>query len=116
MKDIDTYIKTFPKEVQEKLNCIRSLLHQIVPEASEIISYGMPTFKLNGNLVHFAAYKNHIGLYPTPSAILKFEKELSIYNYSKGAVQFPIEKPLPVDLIEKMVRFRVAEQLQKKKK
>ncbi|MCB0460508.1 MAG: DUF1801 domain-containing protein [Flavobacteriaceae bacterium] len=116
MKDIDTYIQTFPKEVQEKLNCIRNLLHQIVPEASETISYGMPTFKLNGNLVHFAAYKNHIGFYPTPSAILKFEKELAIYNHSKGAVQFPIDKPLPIDLIEKMVRFRVKEQLQKKKK
>ncbi|MEZ4841166.1 MAG: hypothetical protein R2821_06530 [Flavobacteriaceae bacterium] len=85
-------------------------------EASETIELWNPNFKLNGNLVHFAAYKNHIGFYPTPSAILKFKKELAIYNYSKGAIQFPIDRPLPIDLIEKMVRFRVVKQLQKKKK
>lgn len=109
-KNIDEYIKTFPSGVQDKLQQIRNLVHKLAPTAIETISYGMPTFKLNGkNLVHFAGYKNHIGFYPTPSALTAFEKELSIYKTSKGTAQFSINEALPLKLIEKMVKFRVEE-------
>lgn len=105
---VDQYIKQFPKDVQVILEGLRSKIKQLAPEAVEVISYGMPTFKLNGkNLVHFAAYKNHIGFYPTPSPIEAFQKELSGYKTSKGAIQFPIDKPLPMDLIERLVKNRV---------
>ena len=90
-KNIDDYIATFPKNVQHTLRELRSVIKESAPEAEETISYGMPTFKLNGNLVHFAAYEKHIGFYPTPSAILAFKEELSIYKQSKGGVQFPID-------------------------
>ena len=89
-------------------------IREAAPEAREAISYRMPTFKLNGNLVHFAAFKNHIGFYPTPSGIEQFKKELSLYKWAKGSVQFPLDKPIPFDLVKKIVIFRVKENLQKK--
>jgi uncharacterized protein YdhG (YjbR/CyaY superfamily) len=107
--NIDEYIAQFPEEVQRKLQELRQTIRIAAPHAKESISYQMPTFKLKGNLVHFAAYKNHIGLYPAPSGIEKFKKELSVYKGAKGSVQFPIDKPLPLKLIEKIVRFRVKE-------
>ncbi len=110
---IKDYIAQFPRDVQEKLNSIRKMIFQIVPEAEETISYQMPTYKLNGNLFHYAAYKNHIGFYPTPSAVEKFEKELTEYKHAKGSIQFPLDKPLPMELIERIMRFRVAENTQK---
>ena len=106
---IDEYILQFPPHVQEILQMLRNVIKESAPDAKEKISYGMPTFVLQGNLVHFAAYKNHIGFYPTPSGIETFKHELSGYKSSKGAVQFPIEKPLPFDLISQIVKFRVAE-------
>jgi uncharacterized protein YdhG (YjbR/CyaY superfamily) len=106
---IDNYISIFPSKTQTKLKQIRKTIKEIVPEATEKINYGMPTFYLNGNLVHFAAYKKHIGFYPTPSGIKKFEKQISKYKYSKGAVQFPLDKNLPIALIKKIVKFRIKE-------
>ncbi|MGZ5502583.1 MAG: iron chaperone [Halobacteriota archaeon] len=112
-KNIDDYIATFPKNVQHTLRELRSVIKESAPEAEETISYGMPTFKLNGNLVHFAAYEKHIGFYPTPSAILAFKEKLSIYKQSKGAVQFPIDGPIPLDIVREIVRFRIKENLTK---
>jgi uncharacterized protein YdhG (YjbR/CyaY superfamily) len=106
---IDEYILKFPDEVQEILNTLRNVIKESAPEAEEKISYQMPTFVLNGNLVHFAAYKNHIGFYPTPSGIEEFKNELSEYKGAKGSIQFPIEKPLPYELISKIVKYRVVE-------
>ncbi|MGD0794266.1 MAG: DUF1801 domain-containing protein [Dehalococcoidales bacterium] len=111
---IDEYINTFPGDVQRILEKMRHTIRTAAPEAIEAISYQMPTYKLNGNLVHFAAFKNHIGFYPTPSGIEAFKNELSPYKGSKGAVQFPIEKPIPYDLVKKIVLFRVKENLEKK--
>ncbi|MBA2421832.1 MAG: DUF1801 domain-containing protein, partial [Chitinophagales bacterium] len=91
----------------------RVIIRKAAPKAEETINYAMPTFTLNGNLVHFAAYKNHIGFYPTPSGIDAFKKELSLYKGAKGSVQFPIDKPLPWALITKIVKFRVKENLEK---
>jgi uncharacterized protein YdhG (YjbR/CyaY superfamily) len=113
-KNIDEYIAKFPIEVQEKLQKIRKIVRDAAPEATEKISYQMPTFYLYGNLVHFAAYKKHIGFYPTPSGITSFDEELAPYKRAKGSVIFPLDKPIPYDLIDKIVRFRVAENLQKK--
>ncbi len=113
---IDEYIATFPKETQEILNEVRAAIKESAPEAEEKISYQMPTFFLNGNLVHFAAYKNHIGFYPTPSGIEAFKKELSKYEGAKGSVQFPIDKPMPLKLISRIVKYRVAENLKKTRK
>ena len=110
-KNIDDYIATFPKNVQRKLKELRNAIKESAPEAEEAISYGMPAFKLNGNLVWFAAYKKHIGFYPTHSGILAFEAKLSIYKHSKGAVQFPIDDPIPLDIVRGIVRFRVKENL-----
>lgn len=114
-KTIDEYIREFPKDVQGILEKLRREIKKTTPEATEAISYGIPTFKLNGNLVHFAAFKNHIGFYPTPSAIVAFKKELSRYKTSKGAIQFPIDEPMPLPLIGRMVKFRVKENLNKGK-
>lgn len=112
---ITSYIKTFPKDIQVILEKIRSTIQTAAPEAEEAISYGMPTFKLNGkNLVHFAAWKSHIGFYATPSGNTAFKKELSVYKGAKGSVQFPLDEPMPYDLIKKIVLFRVKE-VQKKK-
>lgn len=112
-KTIDEYIANFPEDVQEILQEIRSVIRTAAPGVEEAISYQMPTFKLKGNLVHFAAYKNHIGFYPVPTGIEAFKEKLSVYKGGKGSVQFPINQPLPLELIEKIVRFRVAENLEK---
>jgi uncharacterized protein YdhG (YjbR/CyaY superfamily) len=114
-KTIDEYIKKFPEDVQNILENMRKTIHDAAPDAEETISYQIPTFKLNGNLVHFAAYKNHIGFYPAPSGIEAYKKELSMYKGAKGSVQFPIDKPVPYDLVRKIVLFRVQENLTKKK-
>lgn len=106
---IDEFIAQFPSDVQAILQELRRVIHETAPGATEAISYGIPTFKLQGNLVHFSAYKSHIGFYPTSSGIEKFKDQLSEYNLSRGTVRFPIEKPLPYDLIRKIVSFRVAE-------
>ncbi len=104
---IDDYIKSFPVDVQKKLESIRRLVKKLAPEAQEKISYQIPTFYLNGNLVHFAAFKNHIGFYPTPRGVSAFQKELSRYKNGKGSVQFPMDEPLPLDLIKRIVQFRL---------
>ncbi|MHC1757698.1 MAG: iron chaperone [Methanosarcina sp.] len=109
INNIDEYIAIFPKNVRDILEELRKVIRESAPEAEETISYGMPTFKLNGNLVHFAAHKNHIGFYPTPSAIVAFKKELSSYKQAKGSVQFPINEPIPFDIVKKIVEFRVKE-------
>lgn len=113
---INEYIQSFPKEIQKILNELRTVIKTIAPEAIEKISYQMPTFYLNGNLVHFAAFKNHIGFYPTSSGISAFQDELKEYKSAKGSVQFPIDKPLPTDLIKRIVKYRVKENTQKPKK
>ncbi len=113
IETIDEYIAGFPENVQIILGKMRQVIQESVPEAEETISYGMPTFKLKGNLVHFAAYKKHIGFYPTPSGIENFKEELSPYKSSKGAVQFPLDKPIPLDLLRKIVIFRVQENMKK---
>ena len=110
---IDGYIKTFPADIQSILEKMRHTIRKAAPEAVEAISYQIPTFKLNGNLVHFAAFKKHIGFYPTSSGIKAFKKELSPYKGAKGSVQFPIDKPIPYNLVKKIVRFRVKETLKK---
>lgn len=112
-KTIDEYIDSFPKDVQKKLKEIRRLVKKQSPLAQEKISYQMPTFVLNGNLLHFAAYSKHIGFYPTPSGIKAFSKELSKYKNSKGAVQFPITEELPIKLIKKIIKYRVKENSKK---
>ncbi len=110
---IENYISAFPKETQKILQQVRSAIRKAAPAAEETINYGIPTFTLNGNLVHFAGYENHIGFYPTPSAIEAFKKELSIYKGAKGSVQFPIDKPMPLALITKIVKYRVKESMEK---
>ena len=112
-KNIDEYIAGFPKDVQEILEKIRMTIRKAAPEAQETIKYQMPTFTLKGNLVHFAAFKNHIGLYPAPTGIEEFKKELSVYKSGKGSVRFPLDKPIPFDLISKIVKFRVKENLER---
>lgn len=114
-KDIDEYIAGFPKEVQDILQQVRATIKKAAPAAEEKISYAIPTFFLQGNLVHFAAFKNHIGFYPTPSGIEEFEKDLSIYKRAKGSVQFPLDKPMPLNLISRMVKFRIKKNLEKAK-
>jgi uncharacterized protein YdhG (YjbR/CyaY superfamily) len=114
-KTIDEYIATFPKEIQERLTKIRETIKELAPDATETIKYQMPTFVLKKNLVHFAGYKNHIGFYPVPTGIEAFKKELSEYPTSKGAVQFPHDKPIPYALIKKIVKFRVKENISKYK-
>ena len=106
---IDAYIAAFPDDVQAILQHIRRTIHEIAPEATEAIAYGMPTFRLHGNLVHFAAFKNHIGFYPVPSGMAAFQEELSAYKQGKGSARFPLDKPIPYDLIQRIVRFRVEE-------
>jgi uncharacterized protein YdhG (YjbR/CyaY superfamily) len=110
-KNIDEYIAGFPVDIQEKLQKIRMTIREAAPEAEEKISYQMPTFYLKGNLVHFAAFKEHIGFYPTPTGTEKFQKELSAYKVSKGTARFPLDKPIPFDLITEIVKFRVQENL-----
>lgn len=106
---IDYYIASFEKEVQEKLEKIRSLLHEVIPDGKEKISYGIPTIYIDRHIIHFAAFKNHIGLYPGPQAIDFFAEQLTSYHCSKGAVQFPFEKELPVALIKKIAKYCVTQ-------
>ncbi len=106
-KDIDEYIKSFPKEIQEIMQKLRNTIIKAAPKATEKISYAMPAFYQDGNLVYFAAYKNHIGFYPTSKPIAVFKNKLTKYKTSKGAIQFPIDKPLPLELITQIVKFRV---------
>jgi uncharacterized protein YdhG (YjbR/CyaY superfamily) len=107
---IDEYIQSFPKEIQIILRKIRAIIKKSAPKAEETISYSIPTFDMNGNhLVHFAGFKKHIGFFPTPSAIIAFKKNLADYKTSKGTIQFSLDKPIPYDLIEKIVKFRVNE-------
>jgi uncharacterized protein YdhG (YjbR/CyaY superfamily) len=113
--NIDEYISIFPQEIQKILEQLRETIRKAAPEAKETINYGMPTFVLKGNLVHFAAFKNHIGFYPTPSGINAFRKELSAFEGAKGSVKFPIEKPLPLGLIANIVKYRVKENMDKGK-
>ena len=111
--NIDEYIASFPEKTRELLEQFRATIRKAAPEAGETINYGMPTFTLKGNLVHFAAFKNHIGFYPTSSGIEAFKKDLSAYAGAKGSVQFPIDKPIPFELISKIVKFRVKESIEK---
>jgi uncharacterized protein YdhG (YjbR/CyaY superfamily) len=113
-KTMDEYIAEFPKEVRDVLEELRRVIRESAPQAQEAMRYGIPTFRLNGNLVHFAAFKNHIGFYPTPSAINAFHTELSSYKLAKGTVQFPTGEPIPFDLVRKIVRYRVKENTEKK--
>lgn len=108
MNEVDVYIKSFPEEVQEQLTLIRNLIRELAPQATERICMRMPTYDLNGKwLVHFAAFKNHIGFYPQPEGIATFKDQLTGYKTSKGSVQFPLSKPLPLELIREIVKFRV---------
>jgi uncharacterized protein YdhG (YjbR/CyaY superfamily) len=110
---IDEYIATFPPEIQAILQEVRATIKAAAPDAREKISYQMPTFDLKGNLVHFAAFKNHIGFYPTPSATVAFKDELARYEAGKGSIRFPIDQPMPLELISKIVKARVEENLKK---
>jgi uncharacterized protein YdhG (YjbR/CyaY superfamily) len=113
---IDEYIASFPKDIQAILEQIRATIRNAAPDAEEAINYQIPTFTLHGNLVHFAAFKKHIGFYPAPSGIEKFKNELSAYEGAKGSVKFRLDKPIPYELISKIVAFRVQENLEKAKR
>ena len=106
-RNIDEYIASFPGEVQERLQKMRAAIRKAAPDAEEAIKYGMPTFVWKRNLIHFAAYKNHIGLYPGPKAIESFRDQLSKYNLAKGTIQFPLDKPVPSGLITKITKFNL---------
>jgi uncharacterized protein YdhG (YjbR/CyaY superfamily) len=113
-KNIDEYIAGFPHDVQEILEKIRTTIRKAAPEAEETISYQMPTFTLKGKyLIYFAAYKKHVGLYPAPRGNAEFNEELSVYKAGKGTVRFPLDKPIPFDLISKIVKFRAKENLER---
>lgn len=111
--NFEEYARNFPEDVQLLLETVRSTIKAAAPDAEEIISYDMPAFKYKGMLVYFAAYKKHIGFYPMPSAIEAFKDELSIYKGAKGSVQFPLNKPLPLELIAKITSYRLKENLKK---
>ena len=115
-RDIDTYIAHYPKGVQLLLQKMRTTIKKAAPTAQEAISYGIPTYKLNGNLVHFGAFKDHVSFFPTSSGTAAFKEEISKYKVAKGTIQFPLDKPLPLGLITKIVRFRVKENLKKVRK
>lgn len=112
--NVDEYISLFPENIQKKLEEIRQTIKESLPESAEIISYNMPAYKMKSVLVYFAANKNHIGFYPTPSGIEKFKSEFGDLKWSKGAVQFPIEKELPLNLIKRICKFRLEEDKLKK--
>lgn len=117
MEKVDAYIKAFPNEVQKIMEHIRAIIKEKAPGVVESIGYGMPAYKTNGKpLVYFAGFKNHIGLYATPTGHAAFKDELSEYKQGKGSVQFPLDKPIPFDLIGRIVEFRVQENLAKAKK
>jgi uncharacterized protein YdhG (YjbR/CyaY superfamily) len=111
---IDTYIAGFPADVQERLQAMRRAIHEAAPEATEAMAYGIPTFRLGENLVHFGGFAHHIGFYPTPPAMTAFHDRLAVYKSAKGSVQFPHDQPLPLELVADITRFRVAEVLKKK--
>jgi len=111
IESIDEYILQYPPEIQEKLQNLRNIIKELAPNAKESMSWQMPTFILHGNLVHFAVHKNHIGFYPAPSGVEAFKDELTEYKCSKGAIQFPLNKPIPYELVSKIVKFRVAENI-----
>lgn len=115
-KNFDDYLGGFPKDAQQRLQKMRLTIKKAAPQAKEKISYGIPAFTLNGMLVWFAAFKNHVGFYPRTSAIAAFKKKLSAYKGAKGSVQFPFDKPLPLGLVSRMVKFRVKENMSKAKK
>jgi uncharacterized protein YdhG (YjbR/CyaY superfamily) len=108
-KDVDEYIAGFPEDVRSRLIKLRKTIREAAPQATETINYGIPTFRLNGNLVHYAAFKKHIGFYPAPSGINAFENELKPYEVSKGTVKFPLDKPIPYELVREIVKYRVKE-------
>jgi uncharacterized protein YdhG (YjbR/CyaY superfamily) len=112
-KTADEYFLSLPSDAKNILEEVRHGIKQAAPQAKEVISYGMPAFKLNGILVYYAAQRNHVGFYPTSTPIEVFKNELAAYKYSKGAIQFPIDKPMPVDLITKIVKFRVTQDMEK---
>lgn len=113
IKNVESYIATFPKKTQELLEQMRQTIKKVAPTATEKIGYGIPTFVLDGNLVHYAGYKNHIGFYPGAAGIEQFKEELSIYKGAKGSVQFPLDKPLPLRLVSEITKFRIAQNEQK---
>jgi len=113
IENVESYIATFPKETQKLLEQIRQTIKSVAPTATEKIGYGIPTFVLNGNLVHYAGYKNHIGFYPGAAGIEKFQEELSVYKGAKGSVQFPLDQPLPLKLVSEITKFRVVQNEQK---
>lgn len=115
-KNIDEYIADFPEDVQARLQIIREAIHKAAPGATEDIKYGIPTFILNGNLVHFGGHKNHIGFYPAPMGIEAFAEETAQYQAGKGTLQFPLDKPVPLELIDRIVKYRVEKNLAKVKK
>jgi len=115
-KSIDEYIKKYPKDIQAILQKIRVTIKRAAPDAKEAISYQIPTFKLGGNLVHFAAFIEHISFFPTSSGVEKFKKELEVFETSKGTIRFPLEKPIPYSLISKITKFRVKEAIDRGKK
>jgi uncharacterized protein YdhG (YjbR/CyaY superfamily) len=114
-KSIDEYVKRFPADVRERLEKMRETIQKAAPDAVEAIAYQIPTFRLNGNLVHFAAFTHHIGFFPTSSGTLAFKEELAPYKWAKGSVQFPFEKPIPFGLVRRIVKFRLKENQAKKK-
>ena len=114
VNDIDSYIALHPENIQKLLRQVRATISKAAPDAEEAIRYAIPTFILNGNLVHFAGFKNHIGFYPAPTGIEAFKEEIAPYEAGKGTLQFPLDKPLPISLISKIVKFRVKENLAKK--
>ena len=113
IENVESYIATFPKETQKLLEQIRQTIRSVAPTATEKIGYGIPTFVLNGNLVHYAGYKNHIGFYPGAAGIEKFQEELSVYKGAKGSVQFPLDQQLPLKLVSEITKFRVVQNEQK---
>jgi uncharacterized protein YdhG (YjbR/CyaY superfamily) len=115
-QEVERFISRYPAEVQEILYKIRSIIREVAPEAQEKLNYGIPTFTLNGNLAHYSGFKDHIGFYPTPSGVEKFKKQLSKYEGAKGSVKFPLDQPIPYDLIREIVEFRVKEQRAKSNK
>jgi uncharacterized protein YdhG (YjbR/CyaY superfamily) len=116
VNNIDEYIATFPQHIQKLLIQMRITIAKAAPEAEEAIKYAIPTFILNGNLVHFAAFKNHIGFYPAPAGIEAFKKEVAPYEAGKGSLQFPLDKPLPLSLVTKIVKYRVKQNMEKSRR
>ena len=112
-ENFEEYIVSFPPETQKRMEQIRAIIKKTAPQAEEVISYGMPSFRLNGRLVYFAAYRNHIGFYPMASGVATFKSLLSDYKWAKGSIQFPLSKPVPLDLISDIIKFRVQENLAK---